>query len=91
MLVLLCAAAEMRAADRDHDRSALVGTCRLVRYVDTLEGSTPIQAFGAEPIGLVIFTADADVSISNMRNPLQIATATTDPDPDVCIPGWSCA
>jgi hypothetical protein len=26
-----------------------------------------------------------------MRNPPKIASATTDPDPDACVPGWYCS
>jgi hypothetical protein len=77
------------AADRGGER--LVGTWRLVRYIDTPEGGAPIQAFGDAPIGLFIFTADGHVSINIMRNPPAVDAATTDPDPDACIPGWYCA
>jgi Lipocalin-like domain len=77
------------AGDRGADR--LIGTWRLVRYVDTPEGEAPIQAYGAAPVGLFIFTADGHVSINIMRNPPAVGIATTDPDPDACIPGWYCS
>jgi Lipocalin-like domain len=79
------------AVGADRDRNPLVGTWHLVSYIDTPEGSAPIQAYGTEPIGLFIFTSDGHVSISIMRNPPDITAATTDPDPEACIPGWYCA
>ena len=79
------------AVGADRNRNPLVGTWHLVRYIDTPEGSAPIQAYGTEPIGLFIFTSDGHVSISIMRNPPDITAATTDPDPEACIPGWYCA
>jgi hypothetical protein len=80
----------VRASAAEHDADMLVGAWRLVSYVDTPEGAAPIYAFGKEPIGLWIFTADGHFSISIMRNPPDINTSTTDPDPDACIPGWYC-
>ena len=59
--------------------------------MDTPDGAAPIFAFGAEPKGLFIFTVDGHVSISIMRNPPDVMAATTDPDPEVCIPGWYCS
>ena len=85
--VLLAIFPQMRASAADHDLGALVGTWHLVRYVDTPEGGTPVQPFGNSPAGLFVFTADGNVSISIMRNPPEITAATTDPDPDACIPG----
>lgn len=82
---------EERAAAENHAADTLVGTWRLVSYVDTPEGAEPIYAFGKEPIGLFIFTADGHVSISIMRNPPAPAVPTADPDPDACVPGWYCA
>src|SRR5580693_7626679 len=78
------------AVGADRDRNPLVGTWHLVRYIDTPQGSAPIQAFGSDPIGVFIFTSDGHVSISIMRNPPDITAATTDPDPQACIPGWYC-
>ena len=69
----------------------LVGTWRLMAYTDTPASGVPTQPFGAEPIGLFIFTAEGHVSISIMRNPPDVAAPTADPDPDACIPGWFCA
>jgi hypothetical protein len=91
MLVLLAVGLQMHASAADHDRGALVGSWRLVRYVDTPEGGTSIQPFGTSPAGLFVFTADGYVSISIMRNPPEITATTTDPDPDACIPGWYCS
>jgi hypothetical protein len=47
------------AVGTDRDRNPLVGTWHLVRYIDTPEGSAPIQAFGTEPIGLFILRRTA--------------------------------
>jgi hypothetical protein len=80
----------VRASAPKHDAEMLIGAWRLVSYADTPEGAAPIYAFGKEPIGLWIFTADGHFSISIMRNPPDINTTTTDPDPDACIPVWYC-
>lgn len=85
----LCAQSPAAGADPGPD--TLVGTWHLVRYVDTPEGGAPVQAYGTEPIGLFIFTPGGHVSISIMRNPPDIDVATTDPDPEACIPAWYCA
>jgi hypothetical protein len=69
----------------------LVGTWRLVTFTDTVAGEAPIRPYGANPIGLFIFTADGHVSISIMRNPPDVTAPTTDPDSDACIPSWFCA
>lgn len=85
LVLFFAVAGEEQAPD------ALVGTWRLVSYVDTPEGAEPIYAFGKEPVGLFIFTPDGHVSISIMRNPPDIAAPTADPDPDACMPSWYCA
>jgi len=69
----------------------LVGTWRLMAYTDTPASGVPTQPFGAEPIGLFMFTADGHVSISIMRNPPSTSAATQDLDPHACIPEWFCA
>lgn len=79
-----CLAAELVAGP-------LVGTWRLVSYTDTVAGEAPIRAYGVDPIGLFIFTADGHVSISIMRNPPDMTAPTTDPDRQACTPGWFCA
>lgn len=90
--VALCAVGLAASASAPEPAgSSLVGTWRLVSYVDTPDGSAPILAFGLEPRGLFIFTADGHVSISIMRNPPDITAVTTDPDPEACIPGWYCS
>lgn len=71
--------------------SALVGAWRLISYVDTPEGGEPIYAFGKQPIGQFVFTADGHVSISLMRNPPDPQAATIDIDPDACLPAWYCS
>jgi hypothetical protein len=81
----------LTASGKDRAAPSLVGSWRLVRYADTPDGGEPIQAFGKEPIGLFIFTADGHVSISFMRNPPDFKSPTTDQDPDTCIPAWYCA
>lgn len=90
-LLALGFGASLATPAKNADDEPLVGTWRLVRYADTLEGGAPVEAFGAKPIGLFIFTADGHVSISIMRNPPDIASATTDPDPEACVPGWYCS
>ena len=69
----------------------LVGTWELIRYVDTSGDGPPVYAFGNHPVGLFVFTADGHFSVSLMRNPPAIHEATTDPDPDACIPSWYCS
>ena len=69
----------------------LVGTWRLVSYTDTPQSGEPIHAFGTQPIGQFIFTADGHVSISIMRNPPAIDAPSTDRNPDSCLPAWYCA
>jgi hypothetical protein len=71
--------------------SALIGTWRLVSYVDTPKGGEPVYAFGKQPIGEFLFTADGHVAISIMRNPPGDPVATTDIDPDACVPVWYCS
>jgi hypothetical protein len=77
------------ASDQRHE--SLVGTWHLVRYVDTPDGGAPVYAYGTDPIGLFIFTADGHISVSIMRNPPDMNNATVDPDPEACIPAWYCA
>jgi len=89
--VSLGAGSSVQSATAKPESNSLVGTWRLVSYVDTPEDDVPIHAFGMEPIGLFIFTPDGHVSISIMRNPPDITAPTTDPDPDACIPAWYCA
>ena len=89
LLPVLCLPMNAFAKERNFD--SLVGTWRLVRYVDTPEGGAPIQAFGTEPIGLFIFTANGHASLSFMRNPPDINASTNDPDPEACIPSWYCS
>ncbi len=69
----------------------LVGAWRLVEYVDTPEGGAPVRAFGEQPGGMFVFSADGHASISIMRNPPQPDAAITDPDPDACVPEWYCS
>jgi hypothetical protein len=91
VLVLAVSSFPITAFGTDRNPDSLVGTWRLVRYVDTPDGGEPTYAYGTEPIGLFIFTPDGHVSISIMRNPPDINAATTDPDPEACIPAWHCA
>ncbi len=69
----------------------LVGSWRLVRYADTPDGGPPVFPFGDPPSGLFVFTPDRHVSINLMRNPPAPDSASTDPDPDACIPAWYCS
>jgi hypothetical protein len=75
---------------RSHE-NPLVGTWRLVRYADTLEGGKTIHAFGEAPIGQFIFTKDGHISVHIMHNPPAPTNAPVDPDPDACMPSWYCA
>ena len=91
LCVLLLAIPAPLRADPPAAVSPLVGTWRLLRYEDTPEGGTPVRAFGAQPIGQFVFTADGHAAISIMRNPPDPAAATTDIDPDACLPAWYCS
>lgn len=69
----------------------LVGTWELKQYVDSPEGGSPVYPFGDPPIGLFVFTPEGHVSISLMRNPPSVGTASSDPHPYSCIPAWYCS
>ena len=69
----------------------LVGTWKLLRYVDKPDGADAIYAFGEKPVGQFVFTKDGQFSINIMRNPPAPETATVDIDPDACIPVWYCS
>lgn len=84
--VFLLLAAPAAAHPTVSIKSPLIGTWQLEQYVDAPEGGTPVYAFGNFPVGLLVFTADGHVSISLMRNPPAVGTASSDPDPDACIP-----
>ena len=75
----------------DSDRSPLVGTWRFTTFVDTPEGGQAVYAFGKDPIGFFIFTADGHVSMNIMRNPPNAPLEGVDPDPESCLPDWFCA
>jgi Lipocalin-like domain len=75
----------------DSDRNSLVGTWRFTTFVDTPEGGQPVYAFGKNPIGFFVFTADGHVFLNIMRNPPNAALEGVDPDPDSCLPDWFCA
>jgi Lipocalin-like domain len=70
---------------------ALVGTWRLISYIDTETGSEPVRAFGNAPVGQFVFTADGHAAISIMRNPPAPKQSTSDIDPDASIPAWYCS
>lgn len=71
--------------------ASLVGVWRLVRYVDRPDGADPVYAFGKQPIGQFIFTADGHISVNIMRNPPAPGAASADIDPDACMPDWYCS
>ena len=75
----------------DGDRNPLVGTWRFTTFVDTPEGGQPVYAFGKNPIGYFVFTADGHVFLNLMRNPPNASVDGVDPDPDSCVPDWFCA
>jgi hypothetical protein len=89
--ILLCFGLQSAGLAANDVPGQLVGTWRLISYTDTVGGEKPIHAFGADPAGLFVFTADGHVSISIMRNPPDISSPTQDRDPDACIPGWFCS
>ena len=88
-IAALCIANQSRAADVD--RNSLVGTWRFTTFVDTPEGGQPVYAFGKDPIGYFVFTADGHVFMNLMRNPPNAPLDGVDPDPDSCLPDWFCA
>ena len=70
--------------------AGLIGTWRLVSHVDKPENGPAVSAFGKNPIGQFIFTADGHASINIMRNPPDGPQRST-PNPDGCIPEWYCS
>src|SRR5437763_874545 len=81
---------QMRASAADHDVGALVGTWRLVQYVDTPEGGyagSAIRKLTGRPVSIHRGRKCLYQHHGIMRNPPEITAATTDPDPDACIPG----
>lgn len=88
-LATVIVAGQVRASDSDHN--PLVGTWRFTKFVDTPEGGQPVYAFGKDPIGFFVFTADGHVFLNIMRNPPNAALEGVDPDPDACLPDWFCA
>lgn len=71
--------------------SPLVGSWSLERYVDTPDGGSPYFAFGENPVGLFVFTADGYASFHLMRNLPAAEPAGSDPDPNACVPTWYCS
>jgi hypothetical protein len=69
----------------------LVGTWRLIRFVDTPKGGDPVHVFGESPIGQFIFTADGTMSVQVMHNPPKPKEEVADPNPAACAPTWYCA
>ena len=82
-------ACQSRASDSE--RNPLVGTWRFTTFVDTPDGGQPVYAFGNDPIGFFVFTADGHVFLNLMRNPPSAPLEGVDPDPDSCLPDWFCA
>lgn len=72
-------------------RSPLVGTWRLLTYIDQPAGGEPVYAFGEHPVGQFIFTASGQISVNIMRNPPAPEAASHDIDPDACVPAWYCS
>ena len=87
----VASAANAEPPPRGDTSPPLVGVWRLERYVDTPEGAAPVYAFGEQPIGQFIFTADGQASVSIMRNPPDPDAVSTDVDPDACLPAWYCS
>jgi hypothetical protein len=77
-LIILCGVATLWAADDAAAR--LVGTWKLVRFVDTPEGGEPIYEHDLHPVGQFIYTADGHVSVQIMHDP-------SDPKPAPSVPG----
>jgi hypothetical protein len=82
-------ASQSRASDSD--RGPLVGTWRFTTFVDTPDGGQAVYAFGKDPIGFFVFTADGHVFLNIMRNPPHAPLEGVDPDPESCLPDWFCA
>jgi len=91
VLAVACATGGSPGPKREPAQTALVGIWRLIRYADTPEGGAPVFAFGNPPVGLFVFTPEGYVSINLMRNPPAPDSASTDPDPDACLPAWYCS
>lgn len=89
--LLLCIAIQTGAAAEPSNANPLIGAWLLEKYVDTPDHGEPIFAFGKKPVGHFIFTAGGHAAFSIMRNPPNVASPTTDPDPDACVPVWYCA
>lgn len=91
LVAMACATAGSPVRKRDALPTPLTGSWSLIRYADTPDGGEPVFAFGNPPVGLFVFTPDAYVSINLMRNPPAPDSASTDPDPDACVPAWYCS
>ena len=91
LLVGACATSATTAQEGPAEPNPLVGSWRLERYVDTPEGAAPFFAFGENPVGLFVFTADGYASFHLMRNPSAAEPAGSDPDPNACVPIWYCS
>ncbi|MFT3725925.1 MAG: lipocalin-like domain-containing protein [Hyphomonadaceae bacterium] len=90
-LVVMAAIATACSPASSPPSDLLVGTWRLVRYVDTPEGGQPTFAFGERPAGYFVFTADGLASISFTHPSPGPDAAPADPDPDACVPAWYCS
>jgi len=71
--------------------SPLVGTWRLVSYVDTPAGGTPSYPFGQNPSGMFLFGPDGIASLSIMRNPPAATGPVISNGVDSCQPAWYCS
>lgn len=90
-LALALAAAFLAGPVAAQSIAPIVGTWKLVRYVDTPEKGAPVKPFGDDPIGYFIFTADGHASINILRHPDDRRRPMLDVDPDACVPDWYCS
>jgi len=87
----LAAAGAAGAAQQADPASPLTGSWRLIRYVDTPAGGSPVYPFGQNPSGLFLFGADGMASLSIMRNPPNPTGPTIANGIDSCQPAWYCS
>jgi len=70
--------------------TALVGTWRLLSYIEKSADGRRLFPFGKKPLGQFVFTDDRHAAISIMRNP-RGAAAPADPDMERCVPEYYCS
>ena len=84
---LLVAAATLAGPAVAQPVDPLVGTWKLVRFVDASQPEVPDD----DPIGYFMFTADGHASISILSNPRGSKRPMMDVAPEACSPAWYCS